>query len=44
MIWKKEMSDKRTVLIVDDDPDFLIQQRTGVESLGYEVVLSLIHN
>ncbi len=38
MTWKKEMSEKRTVLIVDDDPDFLVQQRTGVEALGYEVV------
>ena len=32
------MSEKRTVLIVDDDPDFLLQQRTGVESMGFNVV------
>ena len=28
----------RTVLIADDDPDFLFQHSTVFESLGYEVV------
>ncbi len=29
---------KATVLVVDDDPDFRLQQRVGLESAGYAVV------
>lgn len=30
--------DKMTVLIVDDDPDFLFQQRLQLENAGYQVI------
>jgi CheY-like chemotaxis protein len=30
--------EKMTVLIVDDDPDFLFQQRLQLENAGYEVI------
>ena len=33
------MSDRpKTVLIVDDDPDFLLQQKTQIEAAGFETV------
>ncbi|OFX81890.1 MAG: hypothetical protein A2X12_11155 [Bacteroidetes bacterium GWE2_29_8] len=32
------MSNKKTILIVDDDPDYLFQIKTIVESFGYNVI------
>ncbi len=29
---------RRTVLLVDDDPDFLVQQKMAIEAAGYGVV------
>ena len=32
---------KKTVLLVDDDPDFLIQEKTYLEKAGFEVVTAV---
>ncbi|MFW5857019.1 MAG: response regulator transcription factor [Planctomycetota bacterium] len=32
------MSQKKTILVVDDDPDFLLQQQVQLEAAGYEVI------
>ena len=34
---------KKTVLLVDDDPDFLLQERTYLEKAGFEVVTAVGH-
>lgn len=33
-----ESQTKATILVVDDDPDFLLQERVQLEAAGYEVV------
>jgi CheY-like chemotaxis protein len=32
------MTDQQTILIVDDDPDFLLQTRVQLEAAGYDVL------
>jgi CheY-like chemotaxis protein len=32
---------KRTVLLVDDDPDFLLQEKTYLERAGFEVITAV---
>jgi CheY-like chemotaxis protein len=36
-ILETKPGDKRTALVVDDDPDFLLQLRLGLEALGFDV-------
>jgi CheY-like chemotaxis protein len=36
-ILETKPGDKPTALVVDDDPDFLLQARLGLESLGFDV-------
>ena len=33
-----DVLDKKVVLLVDDDPDYLFQQKTQLEAAGFEVV------
>ncbi len=35
------MSDQKTILVIDDDPDFQFVQRTLLEAEGYEVMSAL---
>ena len=30
--------EKKTILIVDDDPDFLFQMKMTIQDLGFEVI------
>ena len=36
-ILETQPGQKRTALVIDDDPDFLLQLRLGLESLGFDV-------